>query len=174
MAKQQLVLAFFENEAAADKAVADFKNWDKTSKEIKYGAIGVMVKDEKGKIKTQKLGERRTKGGAILFTIAALLSGGILLAGALVGGALGSLFHKGLGMSKEDLERINKELDGGKAAVGILVAPEHAEEMAKLWTEFGAITETHEVSEEAAAEAEAVAEKAPEAAAPEAPEAPEA
>ena len=59
MTKQQLVLAFFENEAAADQAVNAVKQWDKASKEVKLGAIGVLVKDDKGKIKTQKLGRAR-------------------------------------------------------------------------------------------------------------------
>ena len=38
MAKKQLVLAFFENEAAADEAVKAIKGWDKASKEVKLGA----------------------------------------------------------------------------------------------------------------------------------------
>jgi hypothetical protein len=36
------------------------KQWDKASEEIKLGAIGVLVKDDKGKIKTHKLGKRKT------------------------------------------------------------------------------------------------------------------
>ena len=57
MAKQsqQLVLAFFDAEgAAADAAVAALKQWDKATDAIKLGAIGVLVKDEKGNIKTQQ------------------------------------------------------------------------------------------------------------------------
>ena len=52
----QLVLAFFTNEDEADYAVNEIKGWDKASKDVKLGAIGVLVKDEKGKIKTHKLG----------------------------------------------------------------------------------------------------------------------
>ena len=48
MAKKQLVLAFFENEDAADGAVDEIKQWDKASKEVKLGAIGVLVKDDEG------------------------------------------------------------------------------------------------------------------------------
>jgi hypothetical protein len=44
--------------------------------------------------------------------------------GALAGGVLGSFFHKGLGLSKDDLDRIGGELDDGKAAVVILAEPE--------------------------------------------------
>ena len=84
MTKQQLVLAFFENEAAADQAVNAVKQWDKASKEVKLGAIGVLVKDDKGKIKTQKLGARKTATGAVLFGLAGLLSGGLTVLGGAV------------------------------------------------------------------------------------------
>ena len=128
MAKKQLVLGFFVSEAAADEAVSKIKQWDKASKEVKLGAIGVLVKDDKGKIKTQKLGQKKTGTFAVLGALAGVLSGGVtVLGGAVVGGILGAFFHKGLGLSKDDLARIGKELDGGKAAVGILA---HADEAA--------------------------------------------
>jgi len=79
MAKKQLVLAFFANEAAADEAVNQIKQWDKASKDVKLGAIGVLVKDDKGKIKTHKLGKRKTGGGAVLGVLAAVLTGGVSL-----------------------------------------------------------------------------------------------
>src|SRR5512139_1601695 len=124
----QLVLAFFDSENEADYAVGLLKDWDKASKEVKLGAIGVLVKDDKGKIKTHKLGARKGKTGAILFGLAGLLSGGMtVLGGAVLGGILGSLFHKGLGLSEEDLARIDGDLSGGKAAVAILANPDEAE-----------------------------------------------
>ena len=43
MAKQ-MVMAFFANEADADAAVDAVKQWDKASKEIKLGAIGVLAR----------------------------------------------------------------------------------------------------------------------------------
>ena len=163
MAKKQLVLAFFASEAAADEAVNNIKQWDKASKDVKLGAIGVLVKDDKGKIKTHKLGKRRTGGGAVLGVLAAVLTGGVsLLGGAVAGGILGAFFHKGLGMSKDDLARINSQLDGGKAAVGILAgADETAGVTAKL-AELGGVAETHEVSDEAVEQAEVAAESHPE------------
>src|SRR5512143_2559117 len=130
MAKKELVLAFFANDAAADEAVKEVKQWDKASKEIKLGAIGVLVKDDKGKIKTHKLGARKTGTGAVLFGLAAVLTGGAtLLAGAVFGGIVGSFFRKGLEMSKNDLARIVGERDDGKAAVCILAAPDEAAEV---------------------------------------------
>jgi len=163
MANKQLVLAFFESEAAADNAVDQIKQWDKASKEIKLGAIGILVKDDKGKIKTHKLGKRKTGTGAIFFGLAAVLTGGAtLLAGAVFGGVVGSFFRKGLGMSKDDLARIDGELDGGKAAVCILAAPDEAAAVTAKLAELGGIAESHEVSEEVVQEAETVAEEMPE------------
>jgi uncharacterized membrane protein len=163
MAKKQLVLAFFENEAAADAAVNAVKQWDKASKEIKLGAIGVLVKDDKGKVKTHKLGARKTGTGAVLFGLAAVLTGGAsLLAGVVFGGIVGSFFRKGLGMSKDDLARIDGALNGGKAAVCILAAPDEAAAVSAKLAELGGKPESHEVSEEVVQEAETAAEEMPE------------
>ena len=137
MAKQ-LVLAFFDNEPAADTAVNAVKQWDKATKEIKLGSIGVLVKDDKGKIKTHKLGPRKTATGAVIFGLAAVLTGGAtLLAGVVVGGIVGSLFRKGLGMSKDDLARIDGELNGGKAAVAVLADPAEAAAISAKLAELG-------------------------------------
>ena len=164
MAKnKQLVLAFFDNEAAADEAVEEIKQWDKASKDIKLGAIGVLVKDDKGKIKTHKLGKRKTGTGAVLGALAGVLSGGLtVVGGVLLGGVIGAFFHKGLGMSKDDLARIEGELDGGRAAVGILAKAEEAAGVADKLAELGGEPETHEVTEEAADQVEAAAGAEPE------------
>jgi uncharacterized membrane protein len=121
----ELVLAFFENEAAADEAVKEIKRWDEASVDIRLSAIGIMVKDDKGKIKTHKLGERRSLGGAVLFGLAALLTGGTIIGlgamgGILAGAGVGALIHKGLKISKEEMQKLNQELDDGKAAVGVM------------------------------------------------------
>jgi hypothetical protein len=159
----QLVLAFFGSELEADYAVEQLKGWDKASKEVKLGAIGVLVKDDKGKIKTHKLGARKTGGGAILGALAGVLTGGVsLVGGAVVGGILGAFFHKGLGMSKDDLVRIGGELDGGKAAVGVLAAADEAADVSAKLAELGGVPESHEVSDEAVEQVEVAAEAAPE------------
>ena len=168
MGSKQLVLAFFPNEATADQAVGAIKAWDKADKEIKLGAIGILVKNEEGKVKTHKLGKRRTAGGAILFAIAGALSGGMtILGGAVLGGIVGSFFRKGLGLSKDDLARIEGELNGGKAAVAVLAKADEAAAVAAKLAELGGAPEVHEVTEEAEEHAMAAAEEAPE----EAPEA---
>ena len=144
MAKKQLVLAFFANEAAADEAVKQVKAWDKASKEVKLGA-------------------RKTGTGAVLGALAAVLTGGATIAaGAVAGGILGAFFKKGLGMSKEDIARISKELDGGKAAVAILAAPDEVAGVSAKLTELGGKPETHEVTEEAIEQAQEAAETTPE------------
>lgn len=170
MAKQ-MVMAFFANEADADAAVTAIKQWDKASDDVKLGAIGILVKDDKGKIKTHKLGKRKTGTGAVLFGLAAVLTGGAsLLGGAIFGGIVGSLFHKGLGLSKDDLARIDSDLNDGKAAVAILAEPAEAEAVAAKLTELGGVSEVHEVSDEVVEEAETAAEAAPEEASEEATE----
>lgn len=154
MAKKQLVIALFENEAAADKAVEAVKAWDKASKEIKLGSIGVLAKDAKGKVKTDKVGARHTATGVAGGVLAVVLTGGAnLLAGAVIGGITGGFFHKGLGLPKEDVTRIGGQLDGGKAAVCILAADDEAQAVTAKLAELGGKAETHEVSEEAIEEA---------------------
>jgi hypothetical protein len=159
----QLVLAFFGSELEADYAVEQLKGWDKASKEVKLGAIGVLVKDDKGKIKTHKLGSRKGMTGAVLFGLAALLTGGMsVLGGAVLGGIVGSFFHKGLGMSKEDLARIDGDLSGGKAAVAVLAKPDEAASISDKLAELGGVPESHDISDEVVAEAVAAVEATPE------------
>jgi uncharacterized membrane protein len=167
MSKKQLVLGYFESEAAADEAVESLKQWDKASKDVKLGAIGVLVKDDKGKVKTHKVGKRNTSLGAVLGVIAAVLSGGITLLGGVVGGGIiGALFHKGLGISKEEMAGIDEQLTDGKAAVGLLAKDDDVESITAKLAELGGVAaDTYEVSddvvEEAVAAAEAEGEPAP-------------
>ena len=84
------------------------------------------------------------------------------MGGAVAGGILGAFFHKGLGMSKDDLARIDSELDGGKAAVGILAKPDEAAGVSAKLAELGGAPETHEVTDEAVEQAEIAAESQPE------------
>jgi hypothetical protein len=170
---KQLVLAFFDTEVAAEAAVYNLKQWDKASQDIKLGSIGFLVKDDKGKIKTHKMGSRKTGTGVVVGVIVGILSGGVsLLGGAIAGGIIGAFFHKGLGLSKEDLSRIDGELNGGKAAVCILVEPEEAASVTARLAELGGKPETHEVTEEALAQATTAIEATPEEPAAPAAEAP--
>lgn len=167
MASQQLVLALFEDEAADDVAAEAVQNWADRTGRAKLSAVGVIVKDEKGKIKTHKLGYSRAGEGAVIFALGAFLTGGLTIGLGVIGGTLagigiGSLFHKGLKMSKEDKERLNQELDDGKAAVGVMVKEGEASDVAAELAVSGGQTETYEVSEETMAEIQSVAGAEPE------------
>jgi hypothetical protein len=151
---QKVVIAFFDSEVAADQAAESLRSWEKASEEMKLGAIGVLVKDENGKVKDHKLGKREGKKGvgigAILSLVAAIPTGGLsLVGGAVGGGVVGEFFHKGLKMSGEDATRINSELDAGHAAVGALVEWDLADLVAGKLKEMGGTPEVHEVTEEA-------------------------
>jgi hypothetical protein len=91
--KQQLVLAFFDTEDDADQAAKALKDWEKATEYMKDDAIGVLVKDDDGKVKEQKLGKRAGKRGmgigVALGVVAAIPTGGLSLAGGVLGGAGG-------------------------------------------------------------------------------------
>lgn len=162
MSSQQLVLALFEDEAAADVAAESVQHWADRTEKAKLSAVGVLVKDEKGKIKTHKLGHSRAGAGAVLFGLAAFLTGGAaiglgMIGGALVGGGFGSLFHKGLKISKEDKERLNQALDSGKAAVGVMVKEGEISDVAAEFVKLGGQAESYEVPEETMEEIQSVA-----------------
>jgi len=159
----QLVLAFFDNEDAADEAAAALKKWDKATDEIKLGNVGVLAKSEGGKVKQHKLGPRSGKKGAgiglVLGIVAAPFTAGISLLGATAaGGIFGSAFHKGL--PKADVERISAELEAGHAAVGALVEKGDAAQVTAKLAELGGKPEAHEVSDEVLQEVAATAQEA--------------
>jgi uncharacterized membrane protein len=159
MAKQkdQLVLGFFESEEAAKNAAKELEGMDRAVAGIKFDNIGILVKDSKGKVKADMQGPRHTGLGLLLGALAGVLTGGIsLLAGALIGGVAGHFVHKSLGLDKEDLARLGSELDGGRAAVGILV-PESEAKAVRSWMEgVGGKTEAITVAEDAVEQATAV------------------
>jgi uncharacterized membrane protein len=166
MADQQVILGIFENEAAADAAVEALKVWDQESVDIKLDAIGVLVVDDEGQIKEHKLGQRSGKKGAGIGLVLAIVAPPTLLAGLVGGGILGHFHHKGIGLQADDRDRITAELQGGKAAVGVLASAWESDLIASQLSHFGGTAEAHEVSDEAL---EAVAAAAPSASEPETP-----
>ena len=165
MAENQVVLGVFADEASADAAVVALKAWDKASDEVKLTSIGVLVLDEKGALKTNKMGTRSKAKGAGIGLVLAIVAPPTLLAGVVGGAVLGAFHHKGLGMKTEDKARIGAELTGGKAAVGVLAKGDEADLIAAKLAELGGDVEAIDVTDEAL---EAVAEAAPEAPAAEA------
>ena len=154
MSSKTVVLAFFKDEVAADDAVESLKAWDKRDDDIKLSSIGVLVLDDKGKIKTHKLGKRSVGKGAGIGLLLAVIAPPTLLAGVIGGGLLGAFHHKGLGLKAEERDRIAAQLTGGKAAVGVLADAPQAEAIQGKLIELGGTTEVHEVPEEVVAEVE--------------------
>ena len=157
MASKTVVLAFFNDEPTADDAVEALKKWDKADDDIKLDAIGVLALDDKGKIKTHKLGKRSVGKGAGIGLVLAVIAPPTLLAGVVGGGIIGAFHHKGLGLKGADRDRIASELSAGQAAVGVLVRPEMAIDISAKLTELGGTAEAHEVAEEVVAEADEAA-----------------
>jgi uncharacterized membrane protein len=157
MSEQQVVLATFADEAAADAAGQALKQWDKAEEYIRLDAIGVLVLDEKGKIKSHKLGRRSTGAGAGIGLVLAIIAPPTLLAGVLGGGVLGALHHKGLGLQADERDQIAAELGNGKAAVGVLVEDFNASNVTIKLTELGGSTEVFTLGDAELAEVDAVA-----------------
>jgi hypothetical protein len=153
MSNKSVVLAIFEDEATADAAAASLKD----SGVAKGDAIGVLVLNEKGELKEDKVGKRTWGKGAGIGAVVALVTPVGLAAGLIGGGLLGAFHHKNLGLDEADRNRIGSELQGGKAAVGVLVPASDASSVASKLTELGGAAETHTVSDEAVEEAQATA-----------------
>ncbi len=156
MSEKTVVFSIFENEVAADAAVEALKLDGMASND----AIGVLVLDESGKVKTDKVGTHSAgKGAGIGFVLGLLgpvgwgLGLGIGM-GATTGAVLGLLHHKGLGLREADRERISAALTDGKAAVGVLTPVGESEAVAVKLTALGGETEARTIDEDAAADAQ--------------------
>jgi hypothetical protein len=145
MSNKTVVLAIFSDEAAADMAAASLKD----TGVAKGDAIGVLALNDEGELKTDKVGKRSVGKGAGIGVAVALVTPVGLGAGLIGGGLLGALHHKNLGLSEADRDRIGRELEGGKAAVGVLAPVSEASVVASKLTYLGGTTEAHEVSDEA-------------------------
>jgi hypothetical protein len=153
MSNKSVVLAIFKDEASADAAAASLKD----SGVAKGDAIGVLVLNEKGELKADKVGKRSWGKGTGIGAVVALVTPVGLAAGLIGGGLLGALHHKNLGLDEADRDRIGSELQGGKAAVGVLAPVSEGTFVADKLTELGGTAETHAVSDEAVEEAQTAA-----------------
>ena len=157
MADKTVVLAVFGNEDAADSAAETVK----VSGLARHDAIGVLVLDEKGELKAEKVGKRSAGKGAGIGLALALLTPVGLGVGIVGGGLLGALHHKGLGLDKADRERLGAALTDGKAAVGVLVEVSEADAVSAKLTELGGTTESHAVTDSDLEEAQTAASSDP-------------
>jgi uncharacterized membrane protein len=146
-----VVLAIFGDEGSAERAAASLTESGVT----KGDAVGVLALNEQGQLKTDKVGKRSVGKGAGIGAAVALVTPVGLAAGLLGGALAGSLHHKNLGLSQSDRERIGAELEGGRAAVGVLARVEEANYVSEKLTDLGGATESHAVSDEALEEANA-------------------
>jgi hypothetical protein len=153
MSNHTVVIAIFDDEASADVAATRLKD----SGFATGDALGVLVLDENGELKADKVGQRSWPKGAGIGAVVALVTPVGLVAGLMGGGLLGALHHKNLGLSEADRERISGELKGGKAAVGVLAPVAASSVVVDVLNGMGGTSETHPVSDEAVEEAQTAA-----------------
>jgi uncharacterized membrane protein len=143
MADKRLVISIFDAEADADEAAAALRQ----TGAVVDDAIGVLVLDERGALKTHKVGATSGGKGAAGGAVLALL-GPIGLGVGVAGGALlGKLHHKDLGLDDADRERLGAALRDGKAAVGVLADPDELVAVQSILVDSGGETEAHEFNE---------------------------
>ena len=141
MAEKRLVISIFDSEADADTAAAALKD----AGVLLDDAVGVLVLDNRGELKTHKIGATSGGKGAAAGAVLGLL-GPIGLGMGVVGGALlGKLHHKDLGLDDADRERLGVALRGGKAAVAVLADPDELVAVESMLVDRGGETNTHEL-----------------------------
>ena len=144
--RERAVLAYFDSAAQADQAAQELMRWDKDDDLIGLDTIGILTKDADGKLETKNLSARNTGKGALvglgLGALAAVVSGGLTLLPAAVGGAAGgglagSRSKRGLGLSDDDLQQLRAALEGGRAALLVLCDPHEVAVTTALLTAAG-------------------------------------
>jgi uncharacterized membrane protein len=159
----QLIVAYFDSKDQAEQAADALKGWDKASEDIKLGALAVVSKNEKGKIETTKLGARNTGKGAVIGVISGaavgLLTGGLSIVGGAilgtaVGAGVGALSKQGIGLTQEDMDHMQAELDAGHAALLVMADESEVADTTAELTRLGGKAQIRAVAPEAVAQAE--------------------
>jgi uncharacterized membrane protein len=154
---RQLVLAIFADEASADAAAEGLNKWagwEAAAKMVdtrQIQAMGVLVLDENGKLKTEKLGPHSIGAGAGIGLVLAMLTPIGMAIGIIGGGILGALHHKSLIIPKGDRERIGRELEGGRAALAVITDKSSAPGIAAELASLGGAPEAHDLDDAAVA-----------------------
>jgi len=139
VADKRLVISIFDAEADADAAAAALR----ATGVIDNDAVGILVLDESGELKTHKVGSTSGGKGAAAGAVLGLL-GPIGLGVGVAGGALlGHLHHKSLGLEDADRDRLGIALRGGKAAVGVLADPDELVAIESILVDRGGETNAH-------------------------------
>ena len=120
-----VIIDYFKGEDKADDAADSLKAWDQGNDSVDLGGIDILTWQD-GKMKTRKVGTRKTGKGAVWGTAlgadVGVLSGGVtLIGGALVGAGLGAatgaFFNVGLVLSDADKSKLVDHLKQGGAAL---------------------------------------------------------
>lgn len=153
---KHVIISYFPSKDVATQAADQLKAWDKAHDDIKLGGMGILTWDN-GKIKTRKVGNRAAgtgaKWGLILGAATGILSGGVTIlggaaAGVVGGTVVGALFHKHLGLTDADRERLEQHLQGGGAAVVVMADAHEVEPAMAELTRLGGQVENYQVPEE--------------------------
>ena len=171
MAKKDkhVVISYFPDTDKANAAADQLKAWDKASDDIKLGGIGILTWED-GKIKTHKVGTRATgtgaKWGVALGAVTGILSGGVtLIGGAVVGAAAGALggalFHKSLGLSDADKQRLDEKLKNGGAALVAMAGDAEVNATKAELASLGGDVESYKVPDETADKVDAATDVKP-------------
>jgi hypothetical protein len=152
-----LVLAIFDDEASADAAAEGLTSWVGLQDAAtlvdshRIQAMGVLVLDANGKLKTEKLGPRSIGTGAGIGLILAMVTPIGMAAALIGGGVLGALHHKTMIIPDDARERLGRELQGGKAALGVTTDKASAPSIAAELASLGGTPEVHELDDAAVA-----------------------
>ena len=155
---RHLVVAVFDNEAAATDAAEWLKKWEGMNRDvddIRFGAMGILTADKDGEIKVRRVGRHDAAAGAgvglVIGALAGALTAGVgvlggLAVGALAGGVGGGLIRKGLGMHEGDLADLTDQLCSGRAAVAIVVHERDVKAVTEQLVDLGGKTAVYECS----------------------------
>jgi predicted flap endonuclease-1-like 5' DNA nuclease len=155
-----LVVAYYVNDAAAEAAAEDLKRWDKANDAVKLGAIGILTLNRNnGELEVKEIGQRDTKKGALwgaaIGTAAGILTAGVALIPGLIlgtagGGALGALNHKSLGMTDADRSTMADNLRNGGAALAVMADDFEVADTKAEMIRLGGVASTFKVPAETA------------------------
>ncbi len=160
-----VIVALYYDKDEAKAAIDQLREWDRKTKEIQLGAIGLLFKDG-NEVKTliDSQAEQGMKIGAIVGILAGIFSGGVgLVGGAAAGGLLGSVtgafFSRSLNLNQAECNLLGMELDMGKAAV-VVTLDEYELVPTRVVLEAGGGTiKTYHVPQEASDAASQLTEK---------------
>jgi hypothetical protein len=145
MSDKSLIISVFENEDLADRTAGFLKDYGL----VDHDAVGVLALDDQGKLKVEKIGARSTGKGVGIGAVLWIL-GPVGMTAGLAGGAIvGALHRKGLGLDEADRDRLAKELEGGRAAVGVITDPDKVAPIVAQFDAAGGLTEIHGATDEA-------------------------